>query len=207
MARHALPILLILAIGLLAGNAMAEELSPPSPGIDATVEEESGSNEDARGVFALALIPALLLLVAMPVALYVATLAPDLVERAATCRSRRPVVTFLLGLGDTVALLAISAALAAIHPTLGIIALLIAAALLAAAVVGLVGTARDLGDRLLALGDRPASPLRKLCWGWLLLAGIPLLPILGALVLLYLAPGAVGAGHLAIQGGGRREAA
>jgi len=191
MARIMLPVLVILALGLMA--------------TDAAAGDDSLSSEDEQGLYGLALIPAFLLLVAMPVALYVASLAPGLVERAAACRARRPVVTFLLGLGDTVALLAIGVALAAIHPALGIVTLLIAAALLAAAVVGLVGTARDLGDRLLALGDRPASPLRKLCWGWLLLAGIPLLPILGALVLLYIAPGAVGAGHLAIQGGGGRR--
>jgi hypothetical protein len=110
------------------------------------------------------------------------------------------VITFLLGLGDAIGLLAIGAVLAAVHPALAIVTLLLAAGLLAVAVIGLVGTARDLGDRLLALGDRPASPLRKLCWGWLLLAGIPLLPVLGALVLLYLAPGAIGAGHLAFHG-------
>jgi len=189
MAKLVTTVLMILGLGFLAPDAMAGD---------------GGASGEAESVYALALIPALLLLVAMPVALFVASLAPGLVERAAQYRARRPVVTFLLGLGDTVALIAIGAAMAAIHPGLGVVTLLIAAALLAAAVVGLVGTARDLGDRLLALGERPASPLRKLCWGWLLLAGIPLLPILGALVLLYLAPGAVGAGHLAIQGGGRQ---
>ena len=191
MAR---PLLMLVALLVLSSGATATPLLA------------AGGKDEGAALGALALIPALLLLVAMPLALFVASSAPGLVERAAALRSRRPMLTFLIGLSDTVGLLAIGAALAAVHPALGIVTLLLAAALLAIAVIGLVGTARDLGDRLLTLGDRPASPLRKLCWGWLLLAGIPLLPVLGALVLLYLAPGAIGAGHLAFHGSRDRSA-
>jgi hypothetical protein len=204
-SHHILPtIVILLAIATLAGAT--EEIDLDARPVERVAQETaSGNPDDEAGarVLLVALVPAVFLLLAMPFALFLASSAPGLTVRATGYRQNRPIWTFVLGLLDVAAFLALATALAAIHPWTGIVTLLIAAGLVSAAVVGLVGTARGLGDRLLALGDLPVSDLRRLCWGWLLLAGIPLLPVLGALVLLYLAFGAIGAGHLAWHGRGK----
>jgi hypothetical protein len=177
-AIRAVPVLALLAVAAGGGDGAKEETN--------------------AAIVAFALVPAIVLLLALPLALYVASTAPVLVTRSTEVRARRPLWSFLLGLADTVAVVALASAVGA-HPLGGIAVLLLGAAVLACAVIGLVGSARGLGERLLAQGARPASPLRQLVWGWLLLAGLPLLPVLGVLVLLYLGLGAVGAGHLSFH--------
>lgn len=142
-----------------------------------------GGNE----VFAVGGVTALLLLGALPLAIILRTasvpsaaLAAAFEERAFLKRVAGVVVLVLL-------ILALSAGVKA--PAVGgVLALVFAAFLL----VALAGTARYLGTRLFrdeARGDGVGA----FTLGWLLLAGLSLLPILGFLAFLYYLAWGIGA--------------
>lgn len=138
-----------------------------------------------------------LLLLALPAAVLF-RIRFDFAARAARTLRARPWATRLLGAADLLLVVLLGGA-AKGHRLLGVVALVLLLLLALLLFVGLAGAATDLGRRL-----RPAAPAESaasFALGWLVLAGVPLLPLFGPLVFLWMAAAAVGAPLLASSKG------
>jgi hypothetical protein len=158
----------------------------------------AGGN-NAAGLVLTSLLPAAAMLAALPLAVLAAARLRRHLAPVADKTREFPLRAFLVGLLVALAVLLLASA-SGRSPVFGVPALLALAAAAAAAFLGLVAEARRLGCEVRgrdpsADGVEGASS----AVGWLLLAGLPLLPVVGPLVLLYLALRAAGAGILALS--------
>jgi hypothetical protein len=137
-----------------------------------------------------------LLLLGLPTAIVVHRRF-DLPTRAERTLESRPYVTRLLGAADILLVVLVGSAARA-HPAIGVVALVLLLLLGLLLLVGLSAVAISFARLLRADPDVPDSPA-AFTLGWLLLAGLPLLPILGPLYFLWFAAAAVGAPLLSMR--------
>lgn len=137
-----------------------------------------------------------LLLLALPTALLFRTRF-DYAARAARATEERPWATRLLGAANLLLVVLVAGA-AKSRPALGVAALVLLLLLALLLLAGLSGAAITLGRRLRP--DAPADSAASFALGWLLLAGVPLLPLFGPLCFLWLAAAAAGAPLLGVRG-------
>ncbi|MEN8149509.1 MAG: hypothetical protein ABFS86_06780 [Planctomycetota bacterium] len=164
------------------------------PGLAAAAAEEEFSKEDRNNLAGLMLVPALLLLLALPAALAFRAFAkfPD---RIADTLSERPVVSVVLGVGNVVLLILLATAGKA-SPAIAVVAGILWVIFTVVALVGLTGAATNLARRF-----RTDARHGTFALAWLTISGVSLLPILGVLFLLWLVSGAIGGTLLAVYAG------
>jgi hypothetical protein len=145
---------------------------------------------------ATSVLPCLLLLAGLPLALVAAARAGRALAAVDAAAAASPLGSFLAGLGGAAAILLLLAASSTAR-VLGLAAVLALGVAAIVAFLGLAAEARDLGARL---RGRPAAGAGggSLALGWVVLAGVPLLPVAGPLALLYLGLRAGGAALLAL---------
>jgi hypothetical protein len=163
--------------------------------------------DGAGALLQTAVVGALVLLAALPVALLAAARLRAPLPRVARAARRLPLRSFLVGVLAGVAVLLLVAA-GTNQPLFRIPA---AAACFAAALLaflGLVAEARSLGCEL--RGRDPGGDGVEggsVALGWLVLAGVPLLILAGPVVLLYLALRGTGAAVIGLATGGAEASA
>jgi hypothetical protein len=145
----------------------------------------------------------------LPLALLASARADRAAERVEGALRSSPVACSLAGFAGGLAVVLLAAAARGI-PALGLPLLLVATAMAAASFAGLVAEARRLGREVRgrAAGEGPAGG--SVAAGWLVLSGLPLLPVAGTFVFLYLALRGGGAVLVALRArgeGGARAAA
>jgi hypothetical protein len=148
--------------------------------------------------------PALLLLLALPLAVVVRALHRAPTKIAESVRGPGHVAR-VLGLANIVLILLVLSG-AKGSKVLGVIAVLLLLAFAIAAFFGLSAAAVNLGRKLFADEARGAS-VGAFALAWLLLAGLSLVPVLGSLYLLWWVTWGVGATLFALFGGGEAEPA
>ncbi len=139
--------------------------------------------------------PTLLMLLALPFAVVVRTLGVP--EVLCTVVEERPHVSRLVGAADVVLVLVVAGASDTVT-FLKPVALVLLLLLLLAAVLGLRAVAVNLGRRLFRDPARGAS-VGAFTLAWLLLSGLPLLPVLGFAWFLWMAVAGIGAVPLALR--------
>jgi hypothetical protein len=147
------------------------------------------------------LLPAIVLLVALPLALLSAARLSSRIPGILDASRRLPLRSFLVGLLAAVAVLLLLSAAGA-SPVFGIPALLAGTAAAALGFLGLVAEARGLGGALRGRSPRPGEiEGGSVAVGWLVIAGLPLLAVAGPLAVLYLGIRGVGASIIAMTAG------
>jgi hypothetical protein len=146
---------------------------------------------------AFSLVPALVMLAGLPLALLAAARAGGAPAKALGALRASPLASAIVGLLAGLGVILLASAAQGL-PALGLPLLLVAAAVAAAAFVGLVAEARRLGGELRgrAPGEDPEGG--SVALGWLVLAGLPILPVAGPPVWLYLALRGAGASLVAL---------
>lgn len=146
------------------------------------------------------LLPFLVMLSALPLALLAAARLRGPLARTAKRLDASPGMSLLVGATCFVLVLVLLLGSGA-SPAIAVPALLCAAATVALALLGLVAEARRLGAELRGREIDPGTAEGgSAAVGWLVLAGLPLLPLAGPLALLYLALRAPGAAVLSVGG-------
>ena len=155
--------------------------------------------EPAQAVFFFtSALPTGAMLAALPLAILASVRLPGLLRPVLARSTALPLRSFLVGLLAALATLLLLAASKA-SPIFGIAGVLSLAAASAFAFLGLVAEARRLGCEVRGIdpsGDGAGGG--SLALGWLVLAGLPLLFVVGPLVLLYLALRSTGATVVAL---------
>jgi hypothetical protein len=164
-----------------------------------TLLAAAGGN--AEGFYgATSVLPVLLMLAALPMALLAAARIPAPLLRMADRLAATPGRSLAVGASAALVTLVLLAGSGS-SPLVAVPALLALAAISVLSILGLVAEARRLGAEV--RGREPVAGAVEggsATVGWLLLAGLPLLPVAGPLVLLYLTLRAAGAAILALSG-------
>jgi hypothetical protein len=156
---------------------------------------------DGEWLAGLSFAGAALLLASLPLALLVAVRSGGPLARIRETVRRRSLASFAVGILAGLAVLLLLRATGA-SPWFGIPALLALAAMLVLGFLGLVAEARSLGCEI--RGRDPAGGGAEggsVAVGWLVIAGLPLLLLVGPLVVLYLGLRAAGGAVLALAAG------
>jgi hypothetical protein len=158
----------------------------------------------AASYLALCAVSAVVLAAMLPAVLFAAASPRAPVPRILSAVRALPLRSFLVGvLAGTAVLLLLAGSKAS--PLLGIPALLVLAVAAVLGFLGLVAEARGLGCAL--RGRDPGAGGAEggsVAVGWLVLAGLPLLPVAGHVVLLYLALRATGGAVIGLTAGEAR---
>lgn len=124
--------------------------------------------------------------------LLVLVVFPSPVEKVRTGMESRPVLSFFLGLVNSVFVLLVVGALAHAGGAGGALGGLLLLAFLMVAILGLSGRAQILGARALALADRAPNPVTNLAVGWWVLYLVGIIPFVGWVLFGYWAASGVG---------------
>jgi hypothetical protein len=163
----------------------------------------SGGGNPFEGLIQASAIVIVLLLAALPLATILRARFA-LPANVAAVAEERPFVSVLLGAANILLVLLVFAASEGI-PALGIVGALLGLALTVALALGLAAVAVGLGRRLFRDEARGES-VGAFVLAWLLLAGLPLLPVVGFLVVLWFAARGVGAVMLSLYRRPAKEA-
>jgi hypothetical protein len=172
---------------LLTAALLLVFISPVLADAPATAAEK----EQAQAFFVfITLTPVSLLLLALPVAVLfrASTRVP---ERVAETLTAKPGLSLFLGAANLL-LMAILGWAGNMVPLVGILAFLFLVALAIVIFIGLTSVATMIGRRLYG-GDPRGNSVGAFTLGWLVLAGLTLLPLVGFLLHLWFAAKGVGA--------------
>ena len=155
--------------------------------------------EDGAGgaLLSLGIAIAAATLAGLPLALLLSARTGAAPARTGEVIGASPLAATLVGSGLGVVALVLAAGMQT-NPTLGIPALVAVALLAAASFNGLVAEARRLGGELRARDPSVGPDAGATAVGWLVLSGLPLLPLAGPLAWLYLALRGAGASVVAL---------
>jgi len=176
-------VLLVLSVLVMPALATATEPDPEA-GKQAEV-----TKEDGRAIVGMMLIPAAILLLALPAAV-VFRAGVRLPGRIADTLCERPVVSVLLGVANVI-LLVLLATAGQVNAGIGLVAGILWIIFLVVALVGLCGAATKLARRM-ARDDAGGDGMGMFTLAWLAISGVSLLPVLGLVYLLWLVSGAIG---------------
>jgi len=140
-------------------------------------------------------LPASLLLVALPLAV-LARATLSLPGKIAVVLEEKPFACLLLGAANLLLVTLIAGAAGQLRVVKWIVLALVIAYLVAA-FLGMTGNAARLGRRLYR-NEEKGDGVGAFTLGWLILAGVPLFPVLGLFVLLWFLAKGVGAVILAV---------
>jgi hypothetical protein len=126
-------------------------------------------------------------------------LIPRVVEASRSASERRPLLSPAVGTPNGLGLLLVGGAAANGGALGALFAMVLFFALLVLLAVGFAGKSEAVGRRLLAGSERGRAA--HLTVGWLVIAGVSLIPIVGWVVLGWWALGAVGSATLGLIGG------
>jgi hypothetical protein len=148
-------------------------------------------------ILALGIPIAIATLAGLPLALLAVARAGTATARIGEVIGASPLAATIVGSGLGAVALVLAAGAPA-NPALGIPALIAVAALALAAFAGLLAEARRLGGELRARDPSETIDAGSTAIGWLVIAGLPLLPLAGPLAWLYLALRGAGASVVAL---------
>ncbi len=166
---------------MMLNPSILVNLSPVQPSLP---NAQGSPGADLAGLVALVILIVIAVASQAALTVLVAALLPRPVNRSHAAILRAPRRAFFIGLANYLLLGAVSLLLLSTGiPPLGVIALVIIAAVLVITFFGLVGLTRLLGERLSTLAGREFSGLKQLLWGAVCLELALLLPGLGWFVL------------------------
>jgi len=186
----------ILLVVLVVLGAPAIALAAEAGG--AAGDHAEITKKDGQAFLGMMLIPAAVLLLALPAAI-VFRAGVRLPGRIADTLTDRPVVSVVLGVVNVLLLVLLATAGEAV-PAIGVVAGILWLVMMVVALVGLCGAATRLGRRMSGDGVN-GDGLGRFTLGWLTISGVSLLPILGFVYFLWLLSGAIGGTLLTLYAG------